>query len=54
MAAVDVADHVGIGFQHHVLVDQAGAGNRRTPVWMVLWMPFLRAHPTILRAVGPS
>ena len=26
MAAVDVADHVGVGFQHHVLVDQAGAG----------------------------
>ena len=24
------------------------------PVWMVLWMPYLRAHPTILRAVGPS
>src|ERR1700733_5307006 len=24
------------------------------PVWMVLWMPYLRAQPTILRAVGPS
>jgi len=24
------------------------------PVWMVDWMPYLRAHPTILRAVGPS
>src|SRR6202035_5055080 len=24
------------------------------PVWIVLWMPYLRAHPTILRAVGPS
>ncbi len=28
MAAIDVADHVGVGFQHHVLVDQAGAWNR--------------------------
>src|ERR1700682_3766228 len=25
MAAADVADHVGLCFQHHVLVDQAGA-----------------------------
>ena len=24
------------------------------PVWIVLWMPYLRAQPTILRAVGPS
>src|SRR5256885_5224483 len=24
------------------------------PVWMVLWMPYLRAQPTIFRAVGPS
>src|SRR6266481_6156463 len=22
------------------------------PVWMVLWMPYLRAHPTILHAAG--
>ena len=28
VAAIDVADHVGVGFQHHVLVDQAGAGDR--------------------------
>ena len=27
VAAIDMADHVGVGFQHHVLVDQAGAGN---------------------------
>src|SRR6266436_3899087 len=27
MAAIDVADHVGVSLQHHVLVDQAGAGN---------------------------
>ncbi len=30
MAAVDVADDVGIGLEHHVLVDQAGPGDRRT------------------------
>ena len=30
MAAVDVADDVGVRLQHHVLVDKAGAGNRRT------------------------
>ncbi len=29
VAAIDMADHVGVGFQHHVLVDQAGAGDRR-------------------------
>src|SRR5262249_17522971 len=29
VAAVDVADDVGVGLQHHVLVDQAGAGDRR-------------------------
>ena len=29
VAAVDVADHVGVGFENHVLVDEAGAGNRR-------------------------
>ncbi len=28
--AVDVADDVGARFEHHVLVDQAGARNRRT------------------------
>jgi hypothetical protein len=27
VAAIDVPDHVGICFQHHVLVDQAGARN---------------------------
>jgi hypothetical protein len=30
VTAIDVADHVGVGFQHHILVDQAGAWNRRT------------------------
>src|SRR4029078_4339221 len=30
VAAIDVTDHVGVGFQHHVLVDQAGTGNRGT------------------------
>ena len=29
MAAVDVADDVGVGFQDHILVNQARAGNRR-------------------------
>ena len=27
VAAIDMADHVGVGFQHNVLVDQARAGN---------------------------
>src|SRR5438309_771977 len=30
VAAIDVTDHVGVGLQHHVLVDQAGSGNRGT------------------------
>src|SRR5207302_11080202 len=30
VAAIDVTDHVGVGLQHHVLVDQAGAGDRGT------------------------
>ena len=29
MAAVDMADDVGVGLQHHVLVDEARAGDRR-------------------------
>ena len=29
VASVDVSNHVGIGFKHHVFVDQAGAGDRR-------------------------
>ena len=29
VAAIDVTDDVGVGLQHHVLVDQAGARNRR-------------------------
>src|ERR1700722_13821302 len=29
VTAIDVTDHVGVGFQHHILVDQAGAGYRR-------------------------
>ncbi|KAH0432775.1 hypothetical protein KCU90_g5292, partial [Aureobasidium melanogenum] len=29
MAAVDVADHVRVGSEHHVPIDQARAGNRR-------------------------
>ena len=29
MAAVDVANHVGIGFQHHIFVDQPRAGDGR-------------------------
>ena len=27
MAAVDMADDIGIGFQHHILVDEARAGD---------------------------
>src|SRR5258708_1942609 len=30
MSAIDVADHVGIGFEDHVFVDQARSRNRRT------------------------
>ena len=29
MASIDVADHVGVGFENHVFVDEAGSGNRR-------------------------
>ena len=29
VAAVDMADHVGVGLEHDILVDQAGAGDRR-------------------------
>ncbi len=29
VAAIDMADYVGVGLQHHVLVDQAGAGELR-------------------------
>src|SRR5262249_52444748 len=28
VAAIDVTDHVGVGLEHDVLVDQAGAGDR--------------------------
>ena len=34
MAAIDMADHVGVGLQHHILVDEARArsfGGRRYP-----------------------
>jgi hypothetical protein len=47
VAAVDVADDVGVGLQHHVLVDQPEPGIDGPPVWIVLWMPYLRAQATI-------
>ena len=50
VAAVDVADDVGVGRQHHVGVDQPGAEIDGPPVWMVLRMPCWRAHATICRA----
>jgi hypothetical protein len=27
VTAVDMPDHIGVGFEHHILVDQAGARN---------------------------
>ena len=29
MPTVDVTNDIGVSFEHHVFVDQAGAGNRR-------------------------
>ena len=36
MTAIDVANDVGVGREHDVLVDQAGSGIDGPPVWIVL------------------
>ena len=47
VAAVDVADDVGIGGQHDVFVDQARAWNRRPAGVNRALNPELPAHATI-------
>src|SRR5260221_2046583 len=54
VASVDVADHVGVSFEDHVFVDEAGAGNRRaTGVNRALDTVFAgpRDHPASSRTV---
>jgi hypothetical protein len=54
VAAIDVADDVGVGLEHDVLVDVARARHRGPPVWMVEFMPYLRDHATIFFASSPA
>jgi two-component system OmpR family response regulator len=52
--AIDVADHIGVGFQHHILVDQAGARKSKRGLFVAIPACCLRCERDVRNISKPK